>query len=82
MPTRIIRLPEVVERTGVSPTSIYRFIREGTFPPQVKLGKRAVGWRAKDVEAWIDSREHAPADEAALPTGKAGTDGAASTATG
>lgn len=64
MAARIIRLPEVVQQTGISPTTIYRGIRAGTFPVQVKLGKRAVGWRAKDVEAWVESREHKPVNEA------------------
>lgn len=31
-------------------------IQRGEFPKQVKLGARAVGWRRRDIEAWLDSR--------------------------
>lgn len=64
MAGRIIRLPEVVRQTGLSPATIYRAIRAGTFPPQVMLGKRATGWRTTDVDAWIDSREEKPVSDA------------------
>ncbi|MGA7744516.1 MAG: AlpA family phage regulatory protein [Polyangia bacterium] len=43
-------------RTGLARSTIYEMIREGTFPAQVRLGIRAVGWRASDVENWIAER--------------------------
>lgn len=54
--TRILRLPEVMRRTGVRRSSIYSYLLEGTFPAALKLGERAVGWRECDIEAWIASR--------------------------
>ena len=57
MEARIIRLPEVVARTGLSQATIYRAIQAGTFPRSVKLGKRARGWRSEDVQQWIDDCE-------------------------
>lgn len=56
MNEQIIRLPAVRERTGLARTSIYTAIAAGTFPAPVRLGKRSVGWRAADVNAWIASR--------------------------
>ena len=53
----IMRMPEVVRVTGLSPATIYRYIKAGTFPRAVKLGKRARGWRSDDVQQWIDDRE-------------------------
>ena len=55
-PTRIIRLKEVIFRTGYSVSAIYRFIQEGTFPRQVKLGPRQVGWVESEIEDWIQAR--------------------------
>lgn len=52
--SRILRLPEVIERSGLSRASIYR--GAGNFPRPVKLTARAIGWRLADVEAWIESR--------------------------
>jgi prophage regulatory protein len=50
---RIIRLPELIDRTGMSRTRIYASMGDGTFPASVKLGARAVGWREGEVDAWI-----------------------------
>ncbi|MCK7578892.1 MAG: AlpA family transcriptional regulator [Chromatiales bacterium] len=56
---RIIRLPEVVDRIGMSRGSVYRLMTLGRFPKSVKLSERAVGWRESDLDAWLESREHA-----------------------
>jgi prophage regulatory protein len=53
---RIWRLPEVLNQTGLSRSTIYEMISRGDFPQQVKLGPRAVGWSSEDVVHWIDSR--------------------------
>ena len=55
-PRRIMRLPEVIYFTGYSRSSIYSFIKEGTFPKARKLGPRAVGWDAISVQTWVDER--------------------------
>ena len=52
----ILRLPEVLTRTGLSRSSVYAKIATHNFPPSIKLGPRAVGWIADEVEAWIQSR--------------------------
>jgi len=52
----VCRLPEVVRLTGYSRSSIYNLEREGKFPPRLKLGERAVGWRRSDLQAWIANR--------------------------
>ena len=58
---RILRLPEVVEVTGLSRSSIYRLIGIDAFPRQRRLGPRSSGWRLSDVEGWLESRQ--PADD-------------------
>lgn len=52
----IIRLPVVKARTGLSRSTIYQHIANGTFPKQINLGVRAVGWLESDINEWIDSR--------------------------
>ena len=54
---RLLRMPEVLERTGVSKATIYRLIRAGKFRKPVDLGVRAVGWDAHSIDEWIDARE-------------------------
>jgi prophage regulatory protein len=49
----ILRLPEVKARTGLSRSTIYLRVSEGTFPEPIKLGDRAVGWVEAEVEEWL-----------------------------
>lgn len=52
----ILRLGHVKAKTGLSRSSIYSFIKAGSFPDRVQLGARAVGWFEHDVAAWLESR--------------------------
>ncbi|MGX7874483.1 helix-turn-helix transcriptional regulator [Mesorhizobium sp. ORM6] len=52
-PDRIIRLKTVLARTGLSRSTIYRMIAEGTFPAQIKISINGAGWRESDVSRWI-----------------------------
>lgn len=52
----ILRMPEVIRRTGLSRSGIYERIARSEFPPAVALGVRAVGWRESDVVEWINCR--------------------------
>ena len=64
--SRLIRLPEVLSRTGYGRTSIYRKMEDGSFPKSVKLGgppldtsvfdSRAIAWIEEEVDKWIESR--------------------------
>lgn len=55
-PPRIVRLPEVKTRTGLSRSTLYERMRDGLFPHTVGLGGRSVGWLESDVESWIKAR--------------------------
>lgn len=59
MSERLLRRPEVENRTGLSRSTIYELVKEGRFPRPVKLGKRAVAWRESDIAAWIEARQKA-----------------------
>ena len=49
---KIYRLPEVMNMTGLSRSSIYLRISTNEFPKPVKLGRRAVGWPEESIIAW------------------------------
>lgn len=51
---RLIRIPEVIRRTGMSRRTIYRRVAEGTFPAQVQLGPNMVAWYEADLINWIN----------------------------
>lgn len=54
-PTRrcLMRLPTVKSMTGIGHTSIYKGIREGTFPKSIKIGERMVAWDSEAIDSWI-----------------------------
>ena len=52
----LLTRPEVERRTGLSRSTIYRKMRDGTFPVPLKVSDRAVRWRESDIRAYVDSR--------------------------
>lgn len=52
-PDRIIRLQTVLARTGLSRSTLYRKIAEGTFPCQIRISVHGAGWRESAIERWI-----------------------------
>jgi prophage regulatory protein len=53
---RIIRLPEVVSRTGLPRASIYQQMAQGSFPKPIPLSTRTRGWIESEIDTWIDER--------------------------
>lgn len=52
--SRIIKLPEVKHRTGLSRSTIYAKIKDGSFPVQISLGGRGVGWLESEIDGYIE----------------------------
>jgi prophage regulatory protein len=50
---KLLRLPQVKATTGLSKSTIYSRIAEGTFPKQISLGPRLVVWVDSDIQKWI-----------------------------
>lgn len=55
----LLRLPVVLQRTGLGRSSLYEAVSDGTFPAPVAIGARSVGWPSDAVQVWIDSRPQA-----------------------
>ena len=53
---RIMKRPEVEAVTGLRRSTIYAKIEDGTFPKQIKLGVRSVGWLEHEVRTWLENR--------------------------
>ena len=52
-PDRIIRLRTVLARTGLSRSTLYRKIAEGTFPAQLRISVHGAGWREAEIDRWV-----------------------------
>ena len=55
MTQKILRLPEVKKRTGLSRSSIYLKASQGSFPKPYKISERAVGWLQSDIDDWLSN---------------------------
>ena len=53
LPTDLIKIKEVIEMTGLSRSSIYRFVKLGEFPKPINLSSRSVAWVRGSVEEWV-----------------------------
>lgn len=56
---RYLRLPEVRRLVPLSPATIWRKTRDGSFPPAIKISSRVTAWRREAVEAWLAQKEAA-----------------------
>ncbi|MFO1306103.1 MAG: AlpA family transcriptional regulator [Burkholderiales bacterium] len=53
----LLRLKQVSEIVGLSRSTIYNAIHAGTFPRPIRVGGRAVRWKATEIQGWMDERE-------------------------
>lgn len=53
----ILRMPALVEKTGLARSTLYLLIQRGEFPAPRKItNSRTSGWDSLEVQAWIDAR--------------------------
>ena len=52
---KIYRKKELCQLFGISSATLYRRIKEGTFPRSIKVSDNIVGWLAADLEDWFDN---------------------------
>jgi prophage regulatory protein len=52
-PDRILRINDVLARTGLTRSTLYRKIADGSFPKQVKISTRCTGWREAAILRWL-----------------------------
>lgn len=67
--SKILRIKEVIARTGLSRATIYRQMNKNLFPPKFSLtgtGGRAVGWLEGSIDAWIAERAEEGNDDVSL----------------
>lgn len=57
---RLLRLPDVEAITGLRKSAIYQAMKEGRFPPNLKLSTRCAAWSESEIQAWIAAKIRAP----------------------
>lgn len=56
VPTVFLRMPSVMQMTGLGRSTIYRLMARQQFPCPVRLGVRAVAWRRSELDVWSQTR--------------------------
>jgi prophage regulatory protein len=60
---RILRLNAVLDRTGLSRATLYRKVQAGTFPRQIRIATRCMGWRESAINSWLNNPMHYSVEE-------------------
>ena len=55
-PQTLLRLPAVIQITGLARSTIYKLMAEGQFPGSLRITQRSVAWSSADIAQWIESR--------------------------
>jgi len=53
---KILSAKELTKQIGLSRTTIWRMERRGEFPQRIVLSSNRVGWDAKEINDWLESR--------------------------
>ena len=56
LPVRMLRIADVMRKTALSRSQIYRLVGLGVFPTQIHLGERAAGWIEGEIDNWLLDR--------------------------
>jgi prophage regulatory protein len=57
MKTAYIRINQLIQTLPISKASIWRKVKQGTFPAPVKLSVGITAWRKTDIETWLNQCE-------------------------
>ena len=52
---KLLRLPQVIEITSLSKSTIYKWMGEGRFPQNISLSAKCSVWKSQDIEKWNKS---------------------------
>ena len=55
---RLLRLPEVETLVGIRKSSIYELMRQGKFPPCIRITSRLSAWPESAIYQWVQDRIH------------------------
>ena len=55
---KVIKIAKVKELTALSAASIYRLMKKGAFPKQIKLAERSSGWFIEEIYNWLEKKKN------------------------
>ena len=55
-PNQMLRMPTVMQLTGLARSTIYALMAENKFPRQIKVSENTAAWLASEIDAYLDER--------------------------
>ena len=52
---KLLTIKEVIKIVGIKKSTLYKLIKEGKFPQQIKIGHLS-RWRLSDIQDWVDNQ--------------------------
>ncbi|EGX6956817.1 AlpA family transcriptional regulator [Aeromonas hydrophila] len=56
---KLIKLKDVTEMTTLSKATIYRLMKQGSFPGPIRLGPKCVAWKQSEIIEWVELKASA-----------------------
>src|SRR5262245_26944564 len=65
MDEHVLSMREVLERIPIERHTLQKLVREGRFPPPIRITSAKVGWRWSRILTWLADCERHPVDRRA-----------------
>ena len=59
---RMLKVSDVAKLVGVKPTTVRKWVKEGSIPPPIQLNGKNMMWKREQIQLWIDSQPKKRAD--------------------
>ncbi|ECU9386452.1 TPA: AlpA family transcriptional regulator [Salmonella enterica subsp. enterica serovar Concord] len=53
---RLLRLPQLLDKTGLKRAQVYAYMKTGYFPKSIKIGPSSVAWLESEIDDWINEK--------------------------
>jgi len=58
MNNQFLRIPKVMELTGLAKSTVWLWVKQGKLPSPIKLSTRVTVWKRSDLEEWINAQSN------------------------
>ncbi|MBA8306120.1 putative transcriptional regulator [Klebsiella michiganensis] len=53
---RLLRLHQVLDKTGLKRSQVYTYMKKDDFPKSIKIGPASVAWLESEIDEWINAK--------------------------
>lgn len=52
----LLTISQVCKKVNRSRCTLWKWVKKGTFPKPIKIGKRTLGWKEVDFDQWLEEQ--------------------------